>query len=727
MRVQSLALLSLPALALGLGVGRHGASKLAVNDVPPVTRVVKLLEEMKAQVETEAKEDEEIYDKMACWCETNDKGKTAAIKFATEKIEELEQAIEEGTAKSGKLTTEIAGLKDDIAANQVSLDKATAIREEEKGEFETTDKDLSESIMLLKQAVETLSKVQLAQTKGHSQPAQQQIGEAMMQVRSLVSRATTKTAAYTSDTGSDISKLRKKESGVYKSVMQKDLWDLLGDMPSTASEHVVTGLAQQSEPTGAAAGAKSYNSRSGGILGILAQMTENMEADLAAAQKAEIQAELSFQKLRSAKEGEMQAAGQALEDKTSELASTDQKVAESKADLEDTKVALSADEKFLMDLKERCSGADKAYEERSKTRQDEITAIAETITILMEDDARDLASKTMSFVQRSRGALSEAAKQQQKQAVSALLAVARRHRNTPGGMRIAMLAVNVQLDGFGKVKEMMDKMVAELKKQQTDEVEKHDQCNANIKTNEDDTMVKESEKKDLQALMAGLEGTMASLTQELEDLKTKTTETHVALKTASEERKAENKEFQQVVADQRSMIAILEKALERLNKFYGASLLQKAHQEPGAEVAPPPPAGKDYSQNSGSAGVIQMLEKIIQDAQMADQEAVSAEQEANNAYGAFVSNTNQVLDATAASISEKDIAKAKAEADLLTAKKDLASTDTTLADLADQSKAYHLDCDYLIKNFNIRQQGRQEEIEAVAEAKAILSGADFGL
>ena len=48
---------------------------------------------MKAQVETEAKEDEEIYDKMACWCETNDKGKTAAIKFATEKIEELEQAL----------------------------------------------------------------------------------------------------------------------------------------------------------------------------------------------------------------------------------------------------------------------------------------------------------------------------------------------------------------------------------------------------------------------------------------------------------------------------------------------------------------------------------------------------------------------------------------------------------------------------------------------------------
>ena len=40
-------------------------------------------------------------------------------------------------------------LKDDIAANQLSLDKATAIREEEKGEFETTDKDRLLLLLLL--------------------------------------------------------------------------------------------------------------------------------------------------------------------------------------------------------------------------------------------------------------------------------------------------------------------------------------------------------------------------------------------------------------------------------------------------------------------------------------------------------------------------------------------------------------------------------------------------
>jgi len=54
----------------------------ATTDENPVAKVVSLLKEMKATAESEAKEDEEIYSKMNCWCETNDKEKTEAIKVA---------------------------------------------------------------------------------------------------------------------------------------------------------------------------------------------------------------------------------------------------------------------------------------------------------------------------------------------------------------------------------------------------------------------------------------------------------------------------------------------------------------------------------------------------------------------------------------------------------------------------------------------------------------------
>ncbi|CAK0858034.1 unnamed protein product, partial [Prorocentrum cordatum] len=56
----------------------------------PVSKVITLLKDMLKQLEKEAEEDEEIYDKMACWCETNDKEKTKAISDAEARISALE-------------------------------------------------------------------------------------------------------------------------------------------------------------------------------------------------------------------------------------------------------------------------------------------------------------------------------------------------------------------------------------------------------------------------------------------------------------------------------------------------------------------------------------------------------------------------------------------------------------------------------------------------------------
>ena len=39
----------------------------------PVTKVITLLKDMLKQLEKEGAEDEDIYEKMSCWCQTNDK------------------------------------------------------------------------------------------------------------------------------------------------------------------------------------------------------------------------------------------------------------------------------------------------------------------------------------------------------------------------------------------------------------------------------------------------------------------------------------------------------------------------------------------------------------------------------------------------------------------------------------------------------------------------------
>merc|ERR1719211_758201 len=111
-------------------LGAH-ALTFDANDAKnrPVSKVITLLKDMLKQLEKEAEEDEEIYDKLACWCETNDKEKTKSIADAEAKIDDLTSKIEEHTAASARLNTEIKNLESEVAKNQEALDKATAIRE----------------------------------------------------------------------------------------------------------------------------------------------------------------------------------------------------------------------------------------------------------------------------------------------------------------------------------------------------------------------------------------------------------------------------------------------------------------------------------------------------------------------------------------------------------------------------------------------------------------------
>merc|ERR1719230_2301995 len=84
----------------------------------PVSKVVTLLKDMLKQLEKDAEEDEDIYNKMACWCETNDKEKTQAISDAEQRITDLTTKVEELTARSARLKTEIENLEKEVAANK---------------------------------------------------------------------------------------------------------------------------------------------------------------------------------------------------------------------------------------------------------------------------------------------------------------------------------------------------------------------------------------------------------------------------------------------------------------------------------------------------------------------------------------------------------------------------------------------------------------------------------
>merc|ERR1719456_772811 len=128
-----------------------------VGDPSPIEKVVKLITEMKAQTEKEAKEDMEAYDKYKCWCITTEAEKTGDIKAAETKLEELTGFIEEAAATEGQLKTEIAALTEDIAADKDALSSATSMRDEENKEFLAEEADMKETLDLLSQAIAVLS------------------------------------------------------------------------------------------------------------------------------------------------------------------------------------------------------------------------------------------------------------------------------------------------------------------------------------------------------------------------------------------------------------------------------------------------------------------------------------------------------------------------------------------------------------------------------------------
>merc|ERR1719443_246517 len=108
-------------------------------------------------------------------------------------------------------------------------------------------------------------------------------------------------------------------------------------------------------------------------------------------------------------------------------------------------------------------------------------------------------------------------------------------------------------------------------------------------------------------------------------------------------------------------------------------------------------------------------------------EAIRAEEDAQKAYEEFVKDTNSSIEEKNKDIVHKSETKAKAESDLVQAKEDKANVLLELEQLGNYKAELHGSCDFIVKNFEIRQQARDEEVEALKQAKAILSGANFAM
>jgi len=285
-----------------------------------------------------------------------------------------------------------------------------------------------------------------------------------------------------------------------------------------------------------------------------------------------------------------------------------------------------------------------------------------------------------------------------------------------GKPQLAAIAESIKLDAFTKVKKAIDDMVAAITQQKADEIKQRDFCIAELNQNEADTTRNTRNKEDLIAKIDELTAQINTLTSEINTLKEEVSDLQTQLKRAGENREKENVEFQKTVEDQRATIALLTKTTEVLKGFYEKSLLQQP-------AGPPPPAGfKTYENNAAGGGVIAMITQIIEDSKAMMAETVHDEEDAQSAYESFVKETNTCIEEKNRSIINKQDTRSKAEGDKSNAEDDLDQTNVELEQLANYNADLHKSCDFYLKNFDVRQTAMDEEVEALRQAKAILSG-----
>merc|ERR1719265_1982005 len=124
-------------------------------------------------------------------------------------------------------------------------------------------------------------------------------------------------------------------------------------------------------------------------------MKETMEADLKESESTEAASKSGYETLMASKKAEIDAAGKAIETKTSRSGQVAVEVVQAKADKESTEKALAEDIEFKANLAKNCASKQKEWDERCKLRAQEIEAISDTIKLLNSDDALELFKKTL--------------------------------------------------------------------------------------------------------------------------------------------------------------------------------------------------------------------------------------------------------------------------------------------------------------------------------------------
>lgn len=696
------------------------AALSAEQGANPIRRIVTLLQDMKKEIEADGAKEEELYKNFKCYCKTNDGKLEKAAEEAKATIERETAAADDKTGRKEQLIIELKDHKKDRADATKSLEEATEIRQSEKAVYDEKAGETGTYIDGTKAALKALSR-----------------GKA--------------------------GKMPRNPDDFLQTAQASTLKNLVGiSKLDSADQQTMLDFLQG-----------DYHTVGGEIIGILDNMLDEFKKSLGTLSDNEEAAIKAYLTQKASLEKVIAASTKSIEEKSELKGQLAVEAVEHRATAEAATKELSDAQEFLVNLKISCQDKDKDWEARSAARADELSAIQDAITVLNDDDALDIFKSAVdkpaliqasprSFLQ-TRQLTSRNVKDRAMSMLSSLKTT-NKAVSLLAHTAVQKLKANSKVD-FSQIIVMIDDMIKTLKADQAHDESTQDRCNTDLTQNEADQKDTNNAIASAEAVIEAAEAAIEEHNARIADKETEVKDLDKAAKEATEQRAEEHSEYQATIALNNSAIQLIEKAINKLNRFYNPGqykapeerelteeerLLKGAGQDIGDTTAQttiagtsqtttlsflqisapeqpvePETYGEHKAKHQKSSSVISLLRLMQNDLKKESQAAEHAEKTAQRDYETLMADTAATREACVNEIGERTASVAEQEAAKGEGKDKFTAQSTLLMELKEQKSNLHAECDFILAHFEERLEARNTEIDGLTTAKSVLSGANF--
>jgi len=561
-----------------------------------MAKVFELMDDCAAKVKADGEAEAKTYKEYFDWCDDTAKNTQFDIKTHTSEKEDLEATIGEETANIQASTTRIEELSAAIASDTAELKEATGIREKEAADFAKSEGELVDTVDTLERAVAILER-EMAKAPGSF--AQIDTSNVKMLAQALGS--VLDAAAF-----------------------------------AGADKNKVLALVQaQSDDDDSELGAPAaavYESKSGSIVDVLADMKDKAESELDELRKAEGNAKHNFNMLKQSLEDQIAADSTDLDQEKDAKATSEGTKATAEGDLAITNKDLAAAQAELAECSSSCMQVAADHEATVAARAEELAVIAKAKKIL-EETTSGAAGQSYSFLQRS--TMSTRADLKRSEVVTVVSNLAKKHHSAALAQLASRISAVVKYgagdgeDVFGKIKGLISDMIAKLEKEAEEDATEKAYC--------DEEMAKTEAKK------ADLEGDLSKVTAKIDQAaatsakrKEQVKELQASLAALAKEqaemdsiRSEQHADYTKAKADLELGVSGVGKALDVLRDYYGgaSSLIQ----DDDIAFMQQPAKPEKHSQKTGAGqsiiGILEVCESDFSDnlakEEMAESDAAS--------------------------------------------------------------------------------------------------------